>query len=428
MKRLVLCWHRRAGKDKTCLAATIIQMHKRRGAYYHLFPTAAQGRKALWLGIGKDGFKYMDHFPKQLVKRINDQEMTITLKNGSIYQIIGTDKGLDYLRGTNPVGLIFSEYSRMNPSVWDTMRPILRENDGWAIFPYTPWGENHGYRLYEMAVKNEEWFASKLTVDDTQDNNGNAIVTPEDVEEEIQSGMSLEMSKQEFYCNFHSVLPGAIFSQELMAAEEQGRIGEVPYHAELPVFTSWDLGIKDSSAVWFYQLISNEVRFIDYYEASGQSLADIIDVVKSKPYQYGEHFAPHDIKVREFSTGRSRVDFASRFGINFTATPKVSDKGEALDAAKRLLKICWFDRENCKEGLAALRNYHRGFNAANRVFSDKPVHSWASHGSDAFLLVGINYWPEGTLDMNSQTQADMSFDVYTNETWTEGLWSPFAET
>jgi len=394
----------------------IDQMLQRPGSYYHLFPTGRQGRKAIYEGIGKNGIRYMDHFPKEIIARKNDQEMLVEVKGAkgnSIYQVVGTDKGMDYLRGTNPVGVIFSEYSRMSPAVWDTIRPILRENDGWAIFAYTPWGENHGYDIYNMAKDNDEWFASLLTVDDTVDHDGTRLISDSDVEEERNSGMSKEMVAQEFYCSFQSALPGAYFASEMESALEQGRITQVAYEPELPVSTYWDLGVSDANAIWFAQHVGNETRLIDYYENSGEGLVHYIQLLRSKEYVYDRHHAPHDIEVREFSTGRSRRDTALNLGIDFMVGKKI-DKMEAIDSLRRFLGRCWFDQDKCKVGIAALRNFHKAFNDKTRTFSS-PVHDWSSHGVDALLECSNAYYLDGFEDISRKpTQSQYDYDIFNN--------------
>ena len=178
------------------------------GVYYYFFPTYNQGRKVLWDGIDRQGFKYMDHIPEQIRSNTNQNEMKIRLCNGSLIQIIGTDN-IDSIMGTNPVGCVFSEYSLQNPEAWDLIRPILAENGGWAVFNYTPRGRNHGFVLYEMAKNNPEWFCELLTVDDTK------AVSPEIVQAEREAGMEEEMVKQEFYCSFEAALSSCFFTGAL---------------------------------------------------------------------------------------------------------------------------------------------------------------------------------------------------------------------
>lgn len=193
------CWvvHRRGGKDKTAVNFTAKEMFKRVGSYYHCLPTYNQARKVLWDAIDKDGFRMMDHIPEAIRAKTNSTEMKITLQNGSIWQAIGADN-YDAVVGANPVGLVMSEWAVSDnyPKAWDYFRPILAENGGWAIFIYTPRGRNHGFTLYQDALRNKDWFCQLLTVDDTQ------AISRADIQSERDSGMSEDMIQQEFFCSF----------------------------------------------------------------------------------------------------------------------------------------------------------------------------------------------------------------------------------
>ncbi len=193
--RAVIVWHRRSGKDKTVLNLTVKKMLERVGSYYYFFPTYSQGKKILWDGADKGGFKFLDHFPKNLLaSKPNDTEMKVKLVNGSVFQIIGTDN-IDSIVGTNPVGCVFSEYSLQNPKAWDFIRPILAENGGWAVFNFTPRGMNHGFNILQQAKDSDKWFWQVLTVDDTG-------VIPKDVLEEEKKQMPQALFEQEYYCKF----------------------------------------------------------------------------------------------------------------------------------------------------------------------------------------------------------------------------------
>lgn len=224
-KRAVAVWHRRAGKDKTLLNLIVKEALKRVGIYYYFFPTYQQGRKVLWDGIDRNGFRYLDHIPEEIrAGNPNQAEMKVKLINGSLFQIVGTDN-IDSVMGTNPVGCVFSEYSLQNPQAWDLIRPILAENGGWAVFNYTPRGRNHGFILYEMAKNNPEWFCELLTADDT------GIVTQNMIQAEREAGMSEEMIKQEFYCSFEAALSSCFFSGVLDGHNSltTGQIGGLKY-------------------------------------------------------------------------------------------------------------------------------------------------------------------------------------------------------
>jgi len=226
--RLVQVWNRRSGKDKVCLNIVAREMALNVGNYYYLYPTYEQGRKALWENRGSDGIKYLEHFPKELIKRQNDHEMKIEFKNGSIFRVIGVEDP-DKVVGPNPRGVVFSEYSLQNPQAWELFRPILAENKGWAIFNFTPRGRNHGYKMYEMAKGNPMWFVEKLTVDDTKDHSGNPIFSPEQIQGERDSGMDEDLIQQEYYCDFNAPLLGSYYGKYISKADKEGRITDVDY-------------------------------------------------------------------------------------------------------------------------------------------------------------------------------------------------------
>jgi len=401
-KRAVCIFHRRAGKDKTLINLITKEALKRVGVYYYLFPTYKQGRKIIWQGIDKAGMKFTDHIPEEIRKRTNDQEMMIELKNGSIIQIIGTDD-IDRIVGTNPVGCVFSEYSLQNPKAWDLLRPILAENEGWAVFNYTPRGKNHGYELYEMAKNNPKWFAQILTVDDTK------AISQEAIEEERLAGMDEDLIQQEFYCSFEAAIQGAYYAKQINKANEDGRITNVPYVENLPVYTVWDLGVGDSTAIWFVQLVNQEIRIIDYYEAQGEGLPYYAKVLDEKGYKYGGHYAPHDIQVREMGSGLSRLETARSLGINFQVVKNISiDDG--INAARTIFNRCWFDKEKTKQGVNCLVNYHKEYDEKRKEYKNIPYHDWSSHGADAFRYLAIQFGNKGnTTNIFNQLQPKKSF-------------------
>lgn len=196
IRRAVLVWHRRAGKDKSCWNFMIKKSFERVGTYFYFLPEYSQAKKVIWDNIDNDGFRMINHIPEELIKNTNKQELKIDLKNGSVIQLIGADKFEKSGVGTNPIGVVLSEYSINDPNAWGFIRPILKANGGWAIFNFTPRGQNHAYQLLNMAEDIDDWFTQVLTVDDTH------ILTPEDIEKERQEGMSQAMIDQEYYCKF----------------------------------------------------------------------------------------------------------------------------------------------------------------------------------------------------------------------------------
>jgi len=186
--------HRRSGKDKTVFAQMPKKMLERKGTYFYILPTYTQARKVIWTGADKEGFRFLDHIPKEIVKTTHDTDMRVELKNGSILQLIGADN-IDRIVGTNPVGVVFSEYSLMKPKVWDMIRPILAENGGWAVFIFTPRGMNHAHKLLAQAQASADWFSQVLTVKDT-----NAI--DEQVLATERNEMPSDLYDQEYMCKF----------------------------------------------------------------------------------------------------------------------------------------------------------------------------------------------------------------------------------
>lgn len=389
-KRAITVWHRRAGKDKTLFNILIKKAFERVGTYYYFFPEFAQGKRVIWDGIDNDGFKFLDHIPKQLIKGTPlKQEMKIELINGSIIQIIGTDK-FDKVRGSNPVGCVFSEYSYQNPAAWDVVRPILRLNGGWAVFNSTPFGKNHFYQLYEMAKGNDDWYTDLVTVEDSLDINGNRYVPEEWIDQDRAEGYTEEMVQQEYYCDFTANSQGFYYLKLMEEAADQGRVTSVPYYPDAKVDTWWDIGVSDSTAIWFTQIIGKEIHLIDFYQSNSIGIGDYAKYLQGLPYVYGTHHFPFDIAQTEFGTGRSRIEVAENlFGAkNIDVIPKLG-REDGINAARILLPRCVFDEEKCIDGIRALQNYHRQWDSKLQEFKNQPVHDWASHPADAFRYMAV---------------------------------------
>lgn len=391
-KRAVLVWNRRAGKDSMAVNWTASAALSRVGTYWHMAPEAKQVRKLMWDGIDKHGRRVIDQaFPKEIRKGQNDQEMKIELANGSIWQCVGSDN-YNSLVGANPVGIVFSEWSLADPRAWDFLRPILAENGGWALFIYTPRGRNHGARLLDVAKNEANWFWQVLTVDDTHS------LTPDQLAQERRELVRQygeddadAIFRQEYYCSFDSANRGAYYGKLIEAAEKDNRIGRVPYEPTQPVVTAWDLGIGDSTAIWFAQLIGREVRFIDYLESSGVGLDWYAKALSQKPYVYADHMLPHDADVSELGTGRRRIDVLRNLGLPQVRIVKKLSVDDGIQAVRSLLPRCWIDAEKCERGIDAIRQYQREWDDERQAFKPKPLHDWTSHAADAlrYLAVGM---------------------------------------
>ena len=396
-KRAVQVWHRRAGKDSTALNMTAVLAHMRVGTYWHMLPTLTLARKVVWDGIDRQGRRIIDQaFPKELRAATRENDMMIRFKNGSVWQCVGSDN-YDNLIGTNPVGVVFSEYSVADPAAWDYIRPILAENDGWAVFIYTPRGKNHGYDLYKMAEQNPQWFCSLLTVEDTTYDDGRTVVPLGVVDEERAAGMPEQMVQQEFYCSFDAGLVGAFYTEQMKYLESKHRIGDVPWDPSRPVHTFWDIGIRDATAIWFAQEDEyGNKNFIDYMHGSNVPIIEWCKRVNSLPYIYGTHNGPHDLEHREMTTGKTRKEVAAEFGIDFDIVPNIPIM-DGIDAVKAFLPMCRFNETNCADGIDALWNYRREYNEKLHIFMDRPLHDWASHGADAMRMAAIA-WPDAVED------------------------------
>jgi len=389
VKRAVSIWHRRAGKDKSFInIMTTMAWADRVGSYFYFLPTLKQGRKILWDGMGKDGFKFLDHIPQAIRAATNSTEMKITLLNGSIIQIVGSDY-IDAIVGTNPVGCVFSEYSLQNPSGWEFIRPILRENGGWAAFNYTPRGKNHGYTLKCMAEKNEDWFYELKTIRDT------GVLSEEDVEAERQAGMSEDMIQQEFYCSFEASIAGAYYARQMDLALKQRRICAVPIESGVPVDTWWDLGIDDSTSIWFTQDVGREVHLVRYYENSGEGLRHYVNYIKDfrddNQVTMGRTTLPHDGKKRELATGKSIQDFLYELGVSCDIAPRPQTKEDGIEAVRQFLGKCWFGEPHCDRGIEGLRQYRKEWDEVNGVYRARPVHDWTSHVNDAIQTLALSH-------------------------------------
>ena len=382
----VAVWHRRAGKDLVALEVGARASQRRRGSYWHCLPTYAQAKKAIWNGFRSDGKPIISScFPDEMLRKApNDSEMMLSLRNGSTWQLVGSD-AIDTLVGANPVGVIFSEYALTMPGSWDLIRPILAQNGGWALFIGTPRGENHFYDLYKLASKRPDMYCRRLTVEDT------GVLTKEDVQRERENGMPDAMIRQEFYCDFTAANVGSVYGDLLEQLELAGEIRSFTSPVD-GCFTTWDLGIADSTAIWIWRLRDRGVEVVDYIEANGKPFSYFIDEVEKRPYEYIYHWLPHDARARTLVTGASCEDAArSRWGSKVKIGPQLSVP-DGIQAGRWLLQQpgTRFHSRCVDRGLLALRAYHYEVTQQGNhyTYSKKPEHDWSSHGADAWRYVG----------------------------------------
>lgn len=394
-------WHRRSGKDKVNIADSVPRrLAKDPCLVKYVYPTLVMGRENLWDAIGGDGFRYRDHLPEGIrAGHPNETTMKIPIitKSGetSLFQIGGSDHP-DSLRGGNPRMLVFSEWAEQDPYAWDVVEPILKENDGIAIFNTTPKGDNHARAMLEYAKNNPLWHIELLSARDT------GIWTERELEAILKDVIkrfeamgrseaeAIAYYEQEYMCSFKAPVIGAYYGDNIQRAERERRITRVPVAEEVPVHTAWDLGIDDSMTIWFFQIVGQEFHFVDYYESSGEGLAHYAMKMQEKGYLYGRHYAPHDINVRELGTGKSRLEVAKSLGIKFEPNAPL-DIDDGINAARSIFSRCWFDVDKCSRGINCLKNYRKEWDDKNKVFKPHPKHDWASHGADAFRRFALGF-------------------------------------
>ena len=201
--------------------------------------------------------------------------------------------------------------------------------------------------------------------------------------------MTPEQYEQEYECSFTAAIIGAYYGKLLSDADDDGRIARVPYDPAYPVHTAWDLGINDSTAIWFAQIFrSGAINVIDYYESSGVGLDHYAEILRQKDYYWGDHLAPHDIEVRELGSGKSRLETAFSLGIKFKVIPKMK-VADGINAARMMIPKCQFDKDNCNQGIEMLRQYRQEWDDKRKSFRDHPRHDYTSHAADAFRYLAV---------------------------------------
>jgi len=392
-RRAVAIWHRRAGKDEVCLHWAMVAATLRVGVYWHMLPEANQARKAIWDAVNPHtGQRRINEaFPRELREATRETDMAIRFRNGSHWQLVGSDN-YNSLVGSPPVGVVFSEFALADPSAWGYLRPILAENGGWALFITTPRGRNHASTFYEAARQDRTWFAEQLPATETN------VFTPEQLEIEHRELVreygpddGEARYRQEYLVSFDAGVMGSYYGSLMEAAEKEKRITRVLHEPTLPVHTAWDLGIGDATAIWMVQLVGQEVRLIDYIENSGVGLDWYVRELDRRPFKWGEHVLPHDVKVRDLGTGRSRLETLRSLGLGRDQVLENQRLEDGINAVRMMLPRCFFDAEKCARGISALQNYRRSWNEPLRTYSDRPLHDWTSHAADALRYLALGH-------------------------------------
>ena len=377
--------HRRAGKTVSAVNDLIRAAAECQSPWPHfayVTPYRSQGKSVAW--------QYLKHYARPIMRSANEAELFITLLNGAKISIFGADNA-DAMRGLGFDGIFLDEYGDFRPSVWGSViRPALSDRQGWCVFAGTPKGKNQFWDIYSAAQRiPDEWFCMELKASDSK-------LLPEGELNAAKAQLSEDQYLQEMECSFEASILGAYYGTEMREATEQGRVTRVAYDNNVPVHTAWDLGYRDDTAVWFYQVIRDEVHLIDFYAVSGANIDEIAANILSKPYNFGKHHLPHDARAKTLAAaGKSVIEqLAVHFGINSLAIVPDLSVQDGIQAVRKMLPQCWFDADKCSEGIEALRQYQREYDEDKKAFRQTPRHDWTSHPADSARMLAIAWRSE----------------------------------
>jgi hypothetical protein len=371
----VVVAHRRFGKTVAALNHLIreaVLNEKETPRYAYIAPTYGQAKRVAW--------DYLVKYTTPLGGTNNISELRVDFWGRRI-QLYGSDNP-DSLRGQYFDGVIIDEVGDQNPKIWtDIVRPALTDRKGWCLFIGTPKGHNHFKELRDRAEKEEGWGLLEFKASET------GVV--DDVElKAAKNEMGEDKYRQEFECSFDAAVEGSYYGQILNELEDKKHMQEIPREELSRTFTAWDLGMGDSTSIWVAQLVGTEVRLLDYYENHGVGLDHYVKWIKDNDYLKAEHILPHDVRVRELGTGKSRMEMLEESGLQVKISPRMG-LDDGIQAVRRLLPRCWFNVPQVQNGLNCLRNYRRDYDEKRKIFYERPLHDWSSHGSDSFRYLAL---------------------------------------
>lgn len=400
-RTVVLAWHRRMGKDEVALHNAAIKTMERVGNYWHMLPVQEQARKAIWEAVNPDTgrVRWKDAFPDEIIAHVDNQSMRVTLKNGSTWQVLGSDN-YQSMVGTTPVGMTFSEAALADSSAFGFFRPILLENNGWSVHISSVRGRNHFYRLFKNYENRPDAFVELLSAEDT------GVFTALQLAMERRDYIALygnalgnSLFEQEYLSSWDAAVVGKVFGAECRELRKSGRALPLAYDPRFPVDTSWDLGVGDTNVILFWQTVGNVERLFDWYAGNDTGIDHYAEILASKRYFYRHHAAPHDIANREWGlNGVTRLDHAKSLGVHFERMPNIP-KGDSIAAGSQLLRRMEINvhedpvedpMDDCTFILEAIEQYRFNFDKERRVMSKNPVHDWSSHYNDALMTRGIH--------------------------------------
>jgi hypothetical protein len=367
--------HRRMGKTVAALNQIIkaaLENNQQAPRYAYIAPTYSQAKRVAW--------DYLTHFVRPLDAVANIAELRVDFLGRRI-QLYGSDNP-DSLRGQYFDGVVLDEIGDQNPKIWnEIIRPALADRKGWCLFIGTPKGNNHFKELFDRASKEPGWSALQFKASETK------IIDVEELDA-ARKEMGDDKYNQEFECSFNAAVEGSYYGKLINDLEEKGRMCDITRDDLCQTYVAWDLGMGDSTALWVAQNAGQETRLLDYVENHGQGLDWYVNWLKENNWHQAEQLLPHDVEVRELGTGKSRLEVLREAGLNVKVLPRLS-VDDGIQSVRRLLPRCWFNIPKVKQGLDCVRNYRREYDEKRNVFYDKPLHDWASHGSDAFRYLAL---------------------------------------
>lgn len=371
----VVVAHRRMGKTVSAINHLIKEAllnQKEAPRYAYIAPTYGQAKRVAW--------DYLVKYAEPLGGTSNISELRVDFWGRRI-QLFGSDNP-ETLRGQYFDGVILDEIGDQNPKIWtDVCRPSLVDRQGWCLFIGTPKGHNHFKELRDRAEKEDGWGLLEFKASETG-------VVDETELKAAKNEMGEDKYRQEFECSFDAAVEGSYYGQMLNELEEKKHMQEIPREEISRTFTAWDLGMGDSTSIWVAQLVGTEVRLIDYYENHGVGLDHYVKWIKDNDYLKAEHILPHDVRVRELGTGKSRLEMLEEAGLEVKIAPRMG-LDDGIQAVRRLLPRCWFNVPQVQIGLNCLRNYRRDYDEKRKIFYERPLHDWSSHGSDSFRYLAL---------------------------------------
>ena len=367
--------HRRMGKTVSAINHLIkeaILNQKEAPRYAYIAPTYGQAKRVAW--------DYLVKYAEPLGGSQNITELRVDFW-GRRVQLYGSDNP-ESLRGQYFDGVILDEIGAQNPKIWtDIIRPALADRKGWCLFIGTPKGHNHFKELRDRAMNEDGWGLLEFKASETG-------VVDETELKAAKNEMGEDKYKQEFECSFDAAVEGSYYGQILNDLEEKKHMQEIPREELSRTFTAWDLGMGDSTSIWVAQLVGSEVRLIDYYENHGVGLDHYVKWIRDNDYEKAEHILPHDVRVRELGSGKSRLEMLEEAGLEIKIAPRMG-LDDGIQAVRRLLPRCWFNVPKVQIGLNCLRNYRRDYDEKRKIFYERPLHDWSSHGSDSFRYLAL---------------------------------------